>query len=152
MNAAFALRPLLFFAAFFFAAFFAIWSPWRGISAVVAAACPAPSARLRAHQAPERCAPRPTQHRTKLHICTCFLEGKRRFSLWRRTSPVNRDLEGPWAYNESHMIRKILKAVLVLVVILVVTAGVLYAFGARIIVDGGGGLHVQFVKSADEQA
>lgn len=50
------------------------------------------------------------------------------------------------------MIRKILKALLVLIVVFAVAAGVLYAFGARIVVDGGGGLHVRFVKSAEEQA
>lgn len=50
------------------------------------------------------------------------------------------------------MIRKILKAVLALIVILAVGAGALYAFGARIVVDGGGGLHVRFVKSPEDLA
>ncbi|MEX2271802.1 MAG: PQQ-binding-like beta-propeller repeat protein [Vicinamibacterales bacterium] len=50
------------------------------------------------------------------------------------------------------MLRKVVKGALVLVLLLAVTAGALYAFGARIVLDGGGGLHVQFVKSADEQA
>jgi outer membrane protein assembly factor BamB len=50
------------------------------------------------------------------------------------------------------MIRKLLKAVFAVIALLVVTAGVLYAFGARILLDGGGGVHVGFVKSADAQA
>ena len=50
------------------------------------------------------------------------------------------------------MFRKTLKVAAVLVVVLAVGAGALYALGARIVVDGGGGLHVQFVTSAEDQA
>lgn len=50
------------------------------------------------------------------------------------------------------MIRKLLKAVAVFVVLLAVVAGVLYLFGARIVLDGGGRPHLAFVVSADEQA
>lgn len=50
------------------------------------------------------------------------------------------------------MIRKLLKVLLALVAVFAITAGVLYAFGARILLDGGGGLHVGFVKSAETQA
>src|SRR5687768_1337017 len=50
------------------------------------------------------------------------------------------------------MLRKLLKGAAILLGVLALTAGVLYAFGARIVLDGGGGLHVAFVKSADEQA
>jgi len=50
------------------------------------------------------------------------------------------------------MIRTILKAAAAIAALLAVTAGVLYAFGARVVLDGGGGFHVGFVKSADEQA
>ena len=50
------------------------------------------------------------------------------------------------------MIRKILKAIgLTLAAALVVGVG-LYLFGLRVVVDGGGGLHLQFVKSAEARA
>src|SRR5687768_12729448 len=48
--------------------------------------------------------------------------------------------------------RKILKWAAIAVALLAVTAGALFAFGARIVLDGGGGVHVAFVKSADAQA
>lgn len=50
------------------------------------------------------------------------------------------------------MLRKLLKAAAVLIVLLAVAAGVLYLFGARIMLDGGGSPHLAFVTSADEQA
>lgn len=50
------------------------------------------------------------------------------------------------------MIRKLLKAAAVAAVLLAVAAGVLYLFGARIMLDGGGSPHVAFATSADEQA
>jgi len=50
------------------------------------------------------------------------------------------------------MIRTLLKVAAATVGVLLIAAGVLFAFGARVVMDGGGGLHVRFVKSADEQA
>lgn len=50
------------------------------------------------------------------------------------------------------MIRKLLEAAAVTAVLLAVAAGVLYLFGARVMVDGGGSPHLAFVTSADEQA
>ena len=52
----------------------------------------------------------------------------------------------------SQMIRKLLKAAGLVVVLLVVVAGVLYLFGARILLDGGASPYIGFVKSADTQA
>jgi outer membrane protein assembly factor BamB len=52
----------------------------------------------------------------------------------------------------ERMLRRILKIVAMALVLFAVTAAVLFAFGARIVVDGGGGLHVRFVKSAEQQA
>ena len=52
----------------------------------------------------------------------------------------------------ERMLRRILKLVAILLVLLAVTAGVLFAFGARIVIDGGGGPHVRFVQSAEDQA
>jgi len=48
--------------------------------------------------------------------------------------------------------RKLLKIAALAIAAAALTAGVLYAFGARVILDGGGGFHVGFVKSADRQA
>lgn len=64
-----------------------------------------------------------------------------RFPLWESPEPTM-----------NRMIRTILKVAAALITLLAVTAGVMFAFGARIIVDGGGGLHVRFVKSADALA
>ena len=50
------------------------------------------------------------------------------------------------------MQRKLLKAVAVLVALLAVVAAVLYLFGARILLDGGGSPYIGFVRSADAQA
>lgn len=50
------------------------------------------------------------------------------------------------------MVRTILKAAAALALLLALTAGVLFALGARVVLDGGGGVHVRFVPSADEQA
>lgn len=50
------------------------------------------------------------------------------------------------------MIRRILKFAGFALLTLLVGAGVLFALGARIVLDGGGGVHVRFVKSADAQA
>lgn len=52
----------------------------------------------------------------------------------------------------SQMIRKLLKGAAIVVVLLVVAAGVLYLFGARILLDGGANPYVGFVRSADAQA
>ena len=50
------------------------------------------------------------------------------------------------------MIRKLLRAGLILVVVLAAAAGGLYLVGVRMVMDGGAGIHFAFVKSADEQA
>jgi hypothetical protein len=49
-------------------------------------------------------------------------------------------------------VRRALKIVGVLVLAGVATVLVLYAFGARVVLDGGGGVHVAFMPSAAEQA
>lgn len=48
--------------------------------------------------------------------------------------------------------RKLLRIAALTAAMAAFTAGVLYAFGARVILDGGGGLHVGFVKPAGRQA
>lgn len=50
------------------------------------------------------------------------------------------------------MLRRILKGVAIAVVAIVAAGGVLYAFGLRIVLDGGGGMHFGFPHSADERA
>jgi outer membrane protein assembly factor BamB len=50
------------------------------------------------------------------------------------------------------MIRTLLKVAAAGAGVLLIAAGALFAFGARVVLDGGGGLQVRFVKSADEQA
>ncbi|HUF22836.1 MAG TPA: PQQ-binding-like beta-propeller repeat protein [Vicinamibacterales bacterium] len=50
------------------------------------------------------------------------------------------------------MIRTLLKVAAAAAGVLLIAAGALFAFGARVVLDGGGGLHVRFVKPADEQA
>jgi outer membrane protein assembly factor BamB len=52
----------------------------------------------------------------------------------------------------SQMIRKLLKATGILLAVLVVAGGVLYLFGARILLDGGASPYIGFVKSADTLA
>src|SRR5688500_676926 len=50
------------------------------------------------------------------------------------------------------MIRKILKGVGITLAAVVVVGAGLYLLGLRVVVDGGGGLHLQFVKSAEARA
>ena len=50
------------------------------------------------------------------------------------------------------MLRKIAIVLGLAVTMLVVAGGALYLGGARIQVDGGGGVHVAFPKSAEDQA
>lgn len=50
------------------------------------------------------------------------------------------------------MFKKILRAIGIGLAVLVVTGGLLYLSGVRIILDGGGGLHVALVKSAEQRA
>src|SRR5687767_4402683 len=50
------------------------------------------------------------------------------------------------------MIRKILKGVGITLAAVVVLGAGLYLLGLRVVVDGGGGLHLQFVKSAEARA
>lgn len=52
----------------------------------------------------------------------------------------------------AHMLKKIAKVVGLALAMLVVTGGVLYLVGLRIVLDGGGGVHLAFVKSAEGQA
>lgn len=50
------------------------------------------------------------------------------------------------------MFRRLLKAVGILLALLVLSGGVLYLLGLRVVLDGGGGLHFAFVKSAEDRA
>ena len=50
------------------------------------------------------------------------------------------------------MLRKFARRVLFLLVGLAVIGGVLYAAGLRIIQYGSGGIHLAFIKSADQRA
>ena len=50
------------------------------------------------------------------------------------------------------MLRKLVRAVLFLLIGLVAVGGLLYAFGLRAVFDGSGGFKLAFVKSADERA
>jgi outer membrane protein assembly factor BamB len=50
------------------------------------------------------------------------------------------------------MIRKILKYIGLAIVALIATGVVLFAAGMRIVLDGGGGIHLQFVKSEQARA
>lgn len=50
------------------------------------------------------------------------------------------------------MLRRLVKLFAFVVTSLVVIGGVLYAVGARIVLDGGGGLHIRFSRSAGAQA
>ena len=50
------------------------------------------------------------------------------------------------------MLRTLLKGAAALLAVALVAGAALYAFGLRIVVDGGGGLHLAFPQSADEQA
>ena len=50
------------------------------------------------------------------------------------------------------MIRRLLKAAALALVALFVVAGVLYLFGLRVVLDGGGSPHLRFLESADELA
>ena len=50
------------------------------------------------------------------------------------------------------MIRKILKGVGITLALAVVVGAGLYLLGLRLVLDGGGGLHLQFVKSAEARA
>src|SRR5918994_4041318 len=50
------------------------------------------------------------------------------------------------------MIRRFIKAALVVLAALVGVGFVLYLLGLRIVLDGGGGPHLRFLESADKQA
>ena len=50
------------------------------------------------------------------------------------------------------MLRRLLKAAAVTVAIVVVAGAVLYLFGLRIEMDGGGGIHLRFVESQEARA
>jgi outer membrane protein assembly factor BamB len=50
------------------------------------------------------------------------------------------------------MIRKLLKGVSVALLVTLVVGGVLYLAGLRLVLDGGGGFHLQFVSSPDRHA
>jgi outer membrane protein assembly factor BamB len=50
------------------------------------------------------------------------------------------------------MIRRILNAAALVFLLILLSAGVLYAFGLRIVLDGGGTPHVRFLRSAASQA
>ena len=51
-----------------------------------------------------------------------------------------------------HILRKLVRLVLFLLVGLAAIGGILYAVGLRVVFDGGGGTHFAFTKSADERA
>ena len=50
------------------------------------------------------------------------------------------------------MIRKILKFAAAALLIVIVTGGVLFALGMRVVLDGGGGVHLKFVESEEARA
>ena len=50
------------------------------------------------------------------------------------------------------MLRKLFKAVWITLLVTLVAGGVLYLAGLRVVLDGGGGFHLQFVSSPDRQA
>ena len=50
------------------------------------------------------------------------------------------------------MLRKLFRGFVFLILGLAVAGGILYAAGLRIVFDGGGGIHLAFLQSADEQA
>lgn len=47
--------------------------------------------------------------------------------------------------------KRLLRYLAILVIALVALAGILFAFGARIVLDGGGRLHVRFIESSSER-
>src|SRR5688572_8714853 len=50
------------------------------------------------------------------------------------------------------MFKKLLRAVSVALLVTLVVAGGLYLAGLRVVMDGGGGFHLQFVSSPDSHA
>ncbi len=50
------------------------------------------------------------------------------------------------------MLKKLAKGLGYTIFTLVIVGGLLFAFGLRIVLDGGGGVHLQFVESAEERA
>ena len=50
------------------------------------------------------------------------------------------------------MLRKLFKATWITLLVALVAGGVLYLAGLRVVLDGGGGFHLQFVSSPDRQA
>ena len=50
------------------------------------------------------------------------------------------------------MLRKLFRGFVFLILGLAVAAGILYAVGLRIVFDGGGGIHLAFLQSSEEQA
>ena len=50
------------------------------------------------------------------------------------------------------MLRKLFRGFVCLILGLVVAGGILYAFGLRVVFDGGGGIHLAFTKSPQQQA
>src|SRR5262245_60017842 len=50
------------------------------------------------------------------------------------------------------MFRRLLKKAAIVLVIFIVTGTLLYSFGLRLVLDGGGIPHLQFVESASAQA
>ena len=50
------------------------------------------------------------------------------------------------------MLRKLFKAVWITLLVALVAGGVLYLAGLRVVMDGGGGFHLQFVSSPDRHA
>jgi hypothetical protein len=51
-----------------------------------------------------------------------------------------------------HMLRKLVRRVLYFLVGLAVVGGILFAFGLRVVFEGGGGLYLAFTKSAEKHA
>ena len=50
------------------------------------------------------------------------------------------------------MLRKLFRGFVFLILGLAVAGGILFAFGLRVVFDGGGGIHLAFTKSAEQQA
>ena len=50
------------------------------------------------------------------------------------------------------MLRRLLRKAAIVLVIFIAAGALLYTFGLRVVLDGGGMPHLQFVESASEQA
>jgi hypothetical protein len=78
----------------------------------------------------------------------------RRERGWAPRALRTADSVGPIGHrkSESTMLRRLLRKAAIVLVIFVVTGALLYGFGLRVVLDGGGIPHLQFIESASAQA